>query len=241
MSEICRRLDGVPLAIELAAALVGVLSPAQIAARLDDRFSLLTSGSRTALPRHQTLLAALEWSHDLLAPTERVLLRRLSVFHGGFTLEAVEEVCGDGEKERAGILGTLSRLVTKSLVVSDADSSEVRYRLLETVWQYAAKRLIESGEEPALQTAHAAGVSASPSGRSPSFSGTGRPNGASGWRASAQTSGRLSSGPSGSNRSGRFGWRPLSACSGQFAPMRWRAGCGWRRHGPQPETGPLLP
>jgi predicted ATPase len=155
VGEICRRLDGIPLAIELAAARVGVLSPAQIAARLDDRFSLLTSGSRTALPRHRTLRAALEWSHDLLLLDERILLRRLSVFLGGFCLEAAEEVCANGEEERAQVLGALTRLVTKSLVVSDTSGSEARYRLLETIREYASEKLAESGEGPQLQEAHA--------------------------------------------------------------------------------------
>ncbi|MGH2769142.1 MAG: ATP-binding protein, partial [Actinomycetota bacterium] len=155
VAEICRRLDGIPLAIELAAARVGVLSPAQIAARLDNRFSLLISGSRTTLPRHRTLLAALEWSHDLLSAEEQDLLRRLSVFHGGFCLEATEEVCANSEEERARILCPLTRLVKKSLVVSDAAGSEARYRLLETIWKYASEKLAESGEEAAFRAAHA--------------------------------------------------------------------------------------
>jgi non-specific serine/threonine protein kinase len=142
--RICERLDGIPLAIELAAACVKVLSVEQIAARLADRFRLLTGGSRTALPRQQTLRATLDWSHDLLTPPERVVLRRLSVFAGGFALEAAEAVCDEED-----LLGVLTRLVDKSLVIADQLDGVARYRLLETVRQYAAEKLDEA-EEPAL-------------------------------------------------------------------------------------------
>lgn len=148
VAQICRRLDGIPLAIELAAARIKILSVEEIAARLDDRFTLLTSGSRTALPRHQTLRATIDWSHDLLTESERMLLRRLSVFAGGFTLEAAEAVCSLGELTRSDILDLLGRLVDKSLVIVDTDSavSETRYRQLETIRKYALEKLIESGE-----------------------------------------------------------------------------------------------
>jgi predicted ATPase/DNA-binding CsgD family transcriptional regulator len=155
VAEIVRRLDGIPLAIELAAARVAVLSAAEIAGRLDDRFALLTKGARNDLPRHQTLRAALDWSHELLDPAERALLRRLSVFVGGFCLEAVEAVCADEEVQDEEILDLLAGLVSKSLVVSDTASSRGRYRLLETIRAYAADRLEEGGEGPVVREAHA--------------------------------------------------------------------------------------
>jgi len=155
VAQICRRLDGIPLAIELAAARIKVLSVDEIAARLDDRFSLLTAGSRTAIPRHQTLRATIDWSYDLLTEPERVLLRRLSVFAGGFTLEGAEVVCSQGMK-RSDILDLLGRLVDKSLVIVDAESefSETRYRLLETIRQYALERLVETGEASSIRDRH---------------------------------------------------------------------------------------
>lgn len=153
VSHICRRLDGIPLALELAAARVRILPPPEIAARLDDRFSLLT-GSRTALPRHQTLRAAIDWSYELLSGPERELFGRLSVFTGGFTLEAAEEVCGDEAAERTEVLELLSRLVDQSLVVPD-DAGHVRFRMLETLRRYAAERLTESGTAEGLRHRHA--------------------------------------------------------------------------------------
>jgi non-specific serine/threonine protein kinase len=155
VAQICRRLDGIPLAIELAAARIKILSVDEIAVRLDDRFSLLTAGSRTAVPRHQTLRATIDWSYDLLTEPERILLRRLSVFAGGFALEAAEEVCSRGMK-RSDILDLLGRLVDKSLVIVEAnvEISETRYRLLETIRQYALEKLIELGEAPAIRDQH---------------------------------------------------------------------------------------
>jgi predicted ATPase/DNA-binding CsgD family transcriptional regulator len=142
--DICQRLDGMPLAIEFAAARVAALPIGQIAARLDDRFRLLTAESRKALPRQQTLRATLDWSHDLLSPSEQTLFRRLSVFAGGFTLEAAETICaGVGERD---ILNLLTRLVNKSLVVLDDREGQARYRLLESVRQYGRDKLQESGE-----------------------------------------------------------------------------------------------
>ena len=162
VAEICRRLDGMPLAIELAAARTGCLAIGQIAARLDDRFRLLAGGpggARSAASRHQTLRAAMDWSYDLLSPPERATLRALSVFAGGFTLEAAETVCagctGDGA---AGVLDLIDRLVDTSLVVADlpaAADGAVRYRLLETVRQYAAGHLEAAGEAPAARARHA--------------------------------------------------------------------------------------
>jgi predicted ATPase/DNA-binding SARP family transcriptional activator len=155
VAQICHRLDGIPLAIELAAARIKMLSVEEIAARLDDRFSLLTSGSRTAIPRHQTLRATLDWSYDLLTEPERILLRRLAVFAGGFTLEAAEAVCSQGMK-RSDILDLLGRLVDKSLVIVDeiSEVSETRYRLLETIRQYALEKLIDTGEASAVRDRH---------------------------------------------------------------------------------------
>ena len=155
VAQVCRRLDGIPLAIELAAARIKVLSVDEIAARLDDRFSLLTAGSRTAIPRHQTLRATIDWSYDLLTEPERVLLRRLSVFAGVFTLEAAEEVCSQ-EMKRSDILDLLGRLADKSLVIVEAASefSGTRYRLLETIRQYSLEKLVETGEASLIRDQH---------------------------------------------------------------------------------------
>ncbi|MEU5590856.1 AfsR/SARP family transcriptional regulator [Streptomyces chrestomyceticus] len=187
-AEICRRLDGLPLAIELAAARLRLLGPRQLADRLDDRFRLLTSGSRTVLPRQQTLRAVVDWSWDLLDDAERAVLRRLSVFSGGCDLVVAEEVCGDGAEGAAGAgvqvgsdgqvgsigqVGTggaasprtwvaprdvavlLGSLIDKSLVVAAQDGDgRMRYRLLETVSEYAGERLDEAGERPAVERRH---------------------------------------------------------------------------------------
>ncbi|MGW0991111.1 BTAD domain-containing putative transcriptional regulator [Streptomyces sp. NPDC002486] len=151
-AEICRRLDGLPLAIELAAARLRMLTPRQIADRLDDRFRLLTSGNRTVLPRQQTLRAVVDWSWDLLDEDERDVLRRLSVFAGGCDLPAAEAVCGPAALEALG------SLVDRSLVVAapprESADGEMRYRLLETVAEYAAERLDESGQRAAAERAH---------------------------------------------------------------------------------------
>jgi predicted ATPase/class 3 adenylate cyclase/Tfp pilus assembly protein PilF len=146
IAQICRRLDGVPLAIELAAARVRALTPDQIAARLDDRFRLLTGSSRITVPRHQTLRATIDWSFGLLADHERAVLRRLSVFAGGCALEAAEAVCAGEDVSEADVLDLLSRLVDKSLLVAEEARGEGRYRLLETIRQYARDRLLESEE-----------------------------------------------------------------------------------------------
>jgi predicted ATPase/DNA-binding CsgD family transcriptional regulator/tetratricopeptide (TPR) repeat protein len=148
--QICRALDGLPLAIELAATWVRVLSVEQIAARLDDRFQLLTSGDRTAPPRQRTLRAAIDWSHDLLTPAEQVMLRRLSVF-AGWTLEMAERVCADDTLPAGEILDLLSALTDKSLVMVEAEAlSQTRYRMLDTIRGYAASRLAEAGETAKL-------------------------------------------------------------------------------------------
>jgi predicted ATPase/class 3 adenylate cyclase len=151
---VCRRLDGIPLAIELAAARMRALSLAQIAARLDASFGLLTGGARTALPRQQTLRGALDWSYDLLLQNERVLLRRLSVFVGGWTLEAAETVCVGGGVEAKDILDLLTQLVFKSLVLMEPQEGQARYRVLEAVRQYGRDRLEERGEAANLRKRH---------------------------------------------------------------------------------------
>ena len=155
VAQVCARLDGIPLALELAAARVKVLSPEQISARLDDRFQLLSGGSRTALPRQQTLRALIDWSYDLLLPAEQVLLRRLSVFSGGWPLEAAETVCAGAGVDERDVLDLLSRLVAKSLVIVEPpEDGQVRYHLQENLRQYARQRLAQTDEEPALAARH---------------------------------------------------------------------------------------
>jgi predicted ATPase/DNA-binding CsgD family transcriptional regulator len=154
VAQVCRRLDGIPLAIELAAARVKVLSLEQIATRLDDSYRLLASGSRIALPRQQTLQATIDWSYNLLSEKERILFRRLSVFLGGFTLEAAEAVCAGDGIEQDEVLDLLSHLVDKSLVAVVEGGGEVRYRLLETIRQYGQNKLPEFGETASLRRSH---------------------------------------------------------------------------------------
>ena len=155
IAQICSRLDGIPLAIELAAARVKVLSPAQIASRLDDRFGLLTGGLRTALPRQQTLRALIDWSYSLLSDPEKTLFRRLAVFVGGWTLEAAESVCGE-ESSGADILDLLTKLVDKSLVFSEESRDEIRYRRLETIRQYSHEKFFETDEVEVIRDHHLA-------------------------------------------------------------------------------------
>jgi non-specific serine/threonine protein kinase len=159
VAQICMRLEGMPLAIELAAARVKALSVEQIAARLNDRFDLLTGGNRTALPRQQTLRGTIDWSYSLLSEPERVLLRRLSVFAGGWTLEAAEATCVNGERDGISpndVLDLLTRLIDKSLVVWYEQIAEPRYRMLETVRQYASEKLADAGEDRPLRMRHQA-------------------------------------------------------------------------------------
>jgi len=151
---ICRALDGMPLALELAAARLRTMTAAQLADRLDDRFRLLTGGGRTAAPRHQTLRAMVDWSWELLADAERAVLRRLAVFAGGATLEAAESVCAGGPVDIADVLDLLTSLVDKSLVVA-GDDAVPRYRLLETIKAYGLERLDEAGERESIRRAHA--------------------------------------------------------------------------------------
>ena len=155
VSEICRRLEGIPLAIELAAARVKILRPAEILARLDDVFRILTDDRRTTAARHRTLRAAMDWSHDLLREPARVLFRRLAVFRGGFTLEAAEAVGPGGSIQPEEVLELVGRLVDRSLLVVREGQGFTRYRLLEPVRQYAADKLAVSGEEDDVRAWHA--------------------------------------------------------------------------------------
>jgi predicted ATPase len=157
VAQICSRLDGIPLAIELAAARVKILTPEQIVARLDDRFHLLTGGSRTALPRQQTLRAMIDWSYSLLNDQEKTLFRRLAVFIGGWTLEAAEAVCPDVEPGGIlphDILDLMTHLVDKSLITTEEVMGETRYYRLETIRQFAREKFLETGEVEAVRNWH---------------------------------------------------------------------------------------
>jgi predicted ATPase/class 3 adenylate cyclase len=154
VAEICTRLDGMPLALELAAARIRSFSPQQIAEHLDRRFRLLTGGSRTALPRQQTLAAAIDWSYQLLEPAERELFERLSVFQGGFTLEAAEQVCSDDTIQAFDVLDLIPSLVDKSLVSADTDRVEARYGLMETIRQFARDLFDDHGRAEEFRRRH---------------------------------------------------------------------------------------
>jgi predicted ATPase/DNA-binding SARP family transcriptional activator len=153
VAQICRRLDGIPLAIELAAARVNMFSTEQIAARLNENFNLLVRGNRTILPRHKTLRASIDWSWGLLSESERTLLRRLAVFAGGWTLDAVESVCAENQMD---VLNLLNNLIEKSLVFVDSENG--RYRMLETIRQYASEKFQETDEVEAVRNQHLAWV-----------------------------------------------------------------------------------
>src|SRR5215216_6423720 len=153
IARICRELDGIPLAIELAAARAKALSPEEIAAHLNRRFDFLKFWREVAVPRHQTLRATMDWSYDLLSEQDRGVLRRLSVFAGGFTLTAAASVFTAGDEAEA--VDAVGRLVDRSLVVIEPGEERTRYRLLETVRQYAAERLVEEGEHKEARRAHA--------------------------------------------------------------------------------------
>jgi predicted ATPase/class 3 adenylate cyclase len=150
--RVCQRLDGIPLAIELAAARVKTIGPEEIALRLNDRFRLLTGGSRTALPRHQTLRAAIDWSYHLLGGLEGILFRRLSLFCGSFSIESAEAACEDPELPAGDVLDSISRLVDKSLLIPEHGEGTRRYRMLETIREYAFERLRESDEVVSTQS-----------------------------------------------------------------------------------------
>jgi len=156
VAGICRRLDGIPLALELAAGRLRVLSPQQLLSRLDDRYHLLTGGSRAALPRQQTLQALIDWSFDLCSPAERLLWTRLSVFAGGFDLDSAEQVCSGGEIPAERVLDVLASLVDKSIVTAEDSGASVRYQLSETLRQYGLERLSATGEAPLLRRRHLA-------------------------------------------------------------------------------------
>jgi predicted ATPase/DNA-binding SARP family transcriptional activator len=151
VSDICRQLDGIPLAIELAAARVSALTAAQLSARLDNRFRLLTGGNRAGLPRHRTLQAAIEWSHDLLSEVEQVCFRRMAVFSGGCTIDAAEVVCPDSALPLDTVFETITALVDRSLLTTEERSGSMRYRMLESIHQYALSRLAEAGEDTELR------------------------------------------------------------------------------------------
>src|SRR5205807_6807778 len=151
----CRHLDGSPLAIELAAARTNVLGIEELAARLDDCFHLLTGGRRTALPRHQTLRATLDWSYQLLPEPERVVLRRLAIFAGGFTLQAANTIAATDEIPGSDIVDCVANLVAKSLAAADLGGAKGWYRLLETMRAYALEKLTQSGEFDQLAQRHA--------------------------------------------------------------------------------------
>jgi non-specific serine/threonine protein kinase len=154
LAAICHRLDGIPLAIELAAPRVRSMSVEEVSRRLDQRFDLLTGGSRTALPRHRTLRSMIDWSYDLLGDAEKATLRRVSVFSGGWTLEAAEQVCSSEVVDRSAVLDLLTSLADKNLVAAEEHAGETRYGLLETVRQYALDQLREIGEEAGAQRQH---------------------------------------------------------------------------------------
>ena len=172
--RICHDLDGIPLALELAAARIQGMHVEQVAERLHDRFRLLARGSRAALQRHQTLRSLIDWSHDLLSPPERALLRRLAVFAGGWTLEAAEAVCASDDLAGEDVLEVLSHLVEKSLVQLDAQPGRPRYRMLETIRQYGLNKLDEAGEADAARTAHLAFFANLAAVMRPHFNGTGQ-------------------------------------------------------------------
>ena len=155
VSAICRALDGMPLAIELAAARLRTMTVVQLASRLDDRFRLLTGGNRTAMTRHQTLRAVVDWSWELLSDAERALLRRVTVFAGGVTVEAAERVCAGGPVQTSEVLDLLTALADKSLLMAEGDDEAPRYRMLETIRAYGRERLDEAGELDAVRQAYA--------------------------------------------------------------------------------------
>ena len=155
VAEICRRLDGIPLAIELAAARVKILTIPNLAQRLDERFKILTGGSRDALPRQKTLSALIDWSYDLLTPQEQMLFSRMGIFAGGFSLDAATAVCGGEDLDEIDILDLLASLTDKSLVVADTAGEQERYRLLETTRAYALEKLTAAGAHEQLARRHA--------------------------------------------------------------------------------------
>ena len=189
IAELCRRLDGIPLAIELAAARVPALTPAEIRSHLDHRFKLLTGGRRSAVPRHQTLRSAVEWSYQLLDPEDRRVLERLSVFAGDFDLSAAQAVASSGNTDAFDVLDILVRLVAKSLVVADPKGGVTRYGLLETIREYAWEQLGESDDMPEVARCHAQFFAESPEPPAPDYAVQTRPNGVSASSRSCTTFG----------------------------------------------------
>jgi predicted ATPase len=219
-------LDGIPLAVELAAARVRAMPVEQIATRLDDRFRFLTGGSRAALPRQQTLRALVDWSYDLLTDPEKTLFARLSMFAGGWTLPAAEQVCGGGDVEEWEILDLLTGLVSKSLVLYEEDGGRVRYRLLESIRQYARDRLTDSGASEIIRAGTASGALGWRRRRRPASPGRSRPSGSRAWKLSMTICGRLfQTMPVKPSRKipGKkgFAWPPLCFGSGRCAVI-WR-------------------
>jgi predicted ATPase/class 3 adenylate cyclase len=216
VAVLCRRLDGIPLAIELAAARVRSMSPEDLVARLDQRFKLLTRGSRAALERHQTLRSTIDWSYDLLDPTERLALDRLSVFAGGCDLAAAEVVLAGDDLDVFDVDDVLAQLVDKSLVVVERHDTGVRYRLLETIRQYAAERLQRDGDTAGVWRGT---PSTTPHGLRRQGRTSGAVSSSNGRRASPPTpttSGPRSTGPSRPDRpTMRCAWSRRSACAGR--------------------------
>ena len=219
--SICRRLDGLPLAIELAVARLRSLSLRGLADRLDQRFRLLTGGSRTAPERQQTLEATVGWSYSLLPGAEQLLLGRLSVFAEGFDLDAAEAVCGSGDIEAFDVTGLLGSLVDKSLVVAEPAGEALRYRLLETIRQFAAERLAESGgdQAAAVAAAHCAHYLSVAETAAPHLTGPGqRVAGSPGWTPTRRTCGA----PPSTRSAARTGPNRCCAWVSRCAVTGWR-------------------
>ena len=220
LREICTRLEGIPLAIELAAARVRVLTAAQITSGLQDRLRLLAGGARTAPPRQQTLHASIGWSYELLLPPEQQVLQRLSVCTGGFTLEAAEWVGSDADIDAPQILGLVSQLAGKSLILAGGEGTDGRFRMLKSIREYSALRLADSG---AADRTPAPAFRVLPRLRPP----PGRTNGTtltgSGSDPTMPISGRRSSGRPSTTMSGCSNWPRRWSLTGRLAP-------GWLRH-----------
>ena len=236
LAQLCHRLDGLPLALELAAARVRVLPVEQLLARLEDRFRLLTGGSRTAPARHQTLRAAVDWSYDLLDAPERALFARLSVFAGGWTLEAAEAVGPGARVEADEVLDVLTRLADRSLVVAEAHGDgTARYRLLETLRQYAQQKLAASGEEDAARGRHAAHYLALAEHAAPGTPGRGRGGpGPAGAGARQPPRGAAVVGRARGGRAGAPNGHGPVLVLGDARPTTPSGGSGWRASSPCP-------
>jgi predicted ATPase len=195
IAAICRRFDGIPLAIELAAARAAALGIEEVAARLDDRFRLLSGGRRTALPRHMTLRATLDWSFELLPEPECVILRRLAIFAGVFSLEAASAVVASAEVTPAEVVDGLSNLVAKSLVAMEVNGPVTRYHLLDTTRAYALEKLDKAGEQEAVARVTPNITAISSSGPKPNWRRDPRPSCRSVTEAKSTICARRSTGP----------------------------------------------